>query len=272
MKLRCITLLIVFLKSSTINAQLNDNEIEEKPTITILGTFHFAGSSTDAVSMKVDDMKTEKRQQEILNLVELLAAYKPTKIILEHPFSSNKLDSLYGSFLNNRHNLYIGESQQVGFRLAKKLKHEHIYPADVKMNLPFDELSAFLEKEGGMHKMQNMMDTLMSYMGEMQNKYNHSTISEFLVYMNTEQMDALNKNLYLEYINKMGSAKESVGSEVVAIWWHRNFKIMRNIDEIAKPGDRILVIFGQGHTAIFKDFYKTRGDYNYEDITSYLQN
>lgn len=47
---------------------------------------------------------------------------------------------------------------------------------------------------------------------------------------------------------------------------------MRNIDEIAQPGDRILVIFGQWHTSIFKDFYKNPSDYNYEDILKYFKN
>jgi hypothetical protein len=46
---------------------------------------------------------------------------------------------------------------------------------------------------------------------------------------------------------------------------------MRNIDAIAEPNDRILVIFGQGHTSIFKDFYKTRDDYVFEDIINYLK-
>ena len=264
--------ILLFLVNTNVFAQTSNREVTNKPTIAILGTFHFAGSTSDAASMKVDDMKSEKRQQEILNLVELLAEYQPTKIILEHPYSSKKLDSLYNLYTQGKHSLYIGESQQVGFRLAKKLNHSNVYAADVKMNLPFEQLTSFLEKEGKMEQMQHMMGSLMSYMEVMQNKYDNGTISDFLAYMNTDEMDALNKNLYLEYINKMGSAKSPVGSEVVSIWWHRNFKIMRNIDEIAQPNDRILVIFGQGHTAIFKDFYKTRSDYNYKDINSYLQN
>jgi len=53
-------------------------------------------------------------------------------------------------------------------------------------------------------------------------------------------------------------------------WWKRNFRIMHNIDQIVEPGDRILVIFGQGHTAVLKDFYKSRDDITYEDIRDYL--
>jgi len=82
----------------------------------------------------------------------------------------------------------------------------------------------------------------------------------------------MNKNAYLEYINKMGAEDNYIGSEVVAKWWERNFKIMRNIDTIVEPGDRVFVLFGQGHTAILKDLYKHRSDMKYDDILEYLKN
>ncbi|GAA4960323.1 DUF5694 domain-containing protein [Algibacter aquimarinus] len=268
MRLSYLTLLL-FISLSAF-AQSKDKTKNKKPTIAILGTFHFAGSPTDAASLKVDDMKSEKRQDEILELVDLLAKFKPTKVIIERPFTSKRADSLYAQYLNGEHKLHISETQQLGFRLAKKLNHNHVYPADTKMDLPFDELMNYLNNEGKMHEFQNMMNSIMQVMGEMQNIYNSNSLNDFLIYMNSDKNDDLNKNLYLEYINKIGTSSNPIGSDVVAKWWNRNFKIIRNIDEITKPEDRVLVIFGQGHTSIFKDFYKTRKDYNYEDITKYL--
>ena len=252
-------------------AQGPNENAAAKPTIAILGTFHFGGSSSDAASLNVEDMKSEKRSKEILDIVENLIKYKPTKVILEHPIASPVLDSLYESYLEGKHQLSIGESQQLGFRIAKHMQHEHIYPGDFKMDLPFEELMTFMEQEGKMDQFQKMMGDLMGIMGEMQSTYNANNLNDFLIYMNSDKSDNLNKNLYLEYINKMGSETKAFGSEVVATWWHRNFIIMRNIDAIAEPGDRILVIFGQGHTSIFKDFYRTRSDYNFEDITAFLK-
>jgi len=249
-------------------SQENDSN---KPTITFLGSFHFGGSS-DMAGINATDIDTPKRQNEIQELVDALASYKPTKVILEYPYGKTTLDSLYQSYLNGQHILTINERQQVGFRLAAQLGHKHIFTADSKMELPFGKLNEHLEKVGKMDQMQTMMGNIMKFMSEMQQIYDSKSLKEVFIYMNSDEFDNLNKNLYLEYINKMGSENNLVGSEVVATWWHRNFKIMHNIDEIVKPGDRVLVLFGQGHTAIFKDFYKTRSDYYYQDILDYLKN
>ncbi|MEM6698368.1 MAG: DUF5694 domain-containing protein, partial [Bacteroidota bacterium] len=89
--------------------------------------------------------------------------------------------------------------------------------------------------------------------------------------INEDQYDVWNKNVYLEYFNKMGSPEQPVGVNIASKWWERNFQIMHNIDRITESGDRVLIIFGQGHTAIWKDFYKGRRDVIYEDILEYLE-
>lgn len=87
---------IIFLMLHLSIFRQSNNQIHiSKTTIAILGTFHFAGSTSDADSLKVDDMKSTKRQNEVLELVDLLSKFKPTKIIIERLFNSTKADSLY---------------------------------------------------------------------------------------------------------------------------------------------------------------------------------
>ncbi|NAS14424.1 DUF5694 domain-containing protein [Poritiphilus flavus] len=251
-------------------AQSNPGE-EQKPTIALLGTFHFAGSS-DLIALDVKDLKTDKRQGEIQDLVTALAKFKPTKIILEYPYQKNRLDSLYQEYREGEHQLSINERQQLGFRLAKELGHNHIYPADHHLDLPFDELMAFLEENERMNEFQAMMEYMKSeVMVSMQNAYDSASLKEFFVWLNSDRSDKMNKNLYMERINKMGAENNYIGSDVVSKWWERNFKIMRNIDEIMEPNDRVLVLFGQGHTSLLKDFYRDRDDVIYTDILDYLK-
>jgi hypothetical protein len=270
MKIKIITSIMILGFLNYGIAQTTQKNESDNPTIAFLGTIHFAGSS-DMAGIKTGDIETPKRQEEIKALTDALALYKPTKIILEYPYGNTKLDSLYQQYLIKKHTLNVNEQQQIGFRLAAQLGHKHIYPADFKMNLPFDELTTYLESAGEMDDFQTMMNNIIIVMGELQKVYTDSSLKEVFVYMNQTKFDNLNKNLYLEYINKMGSEKNAVGTEVTATWWHRNFRIMFNIDKITEPGDRVLVIFGQGHTAIFKDFYKTRDDYYYQEILDYLK-
>jgi Family of unknown function (DUF5694) len=266
-----LLLLIILAFSSNTNAQSNTNQGQNKPAIAFLGTFHFKGSS-DMMSLKTDDLSSPKKQNEIEELINALVKYKPTKIILEYPYGNNKIDSVYQLYLNETHTLTINERQQIGFRVAAKMGHKNVYPADYRLDLPFDSLMTFLQENKQMGLFQNMMSDMKTQVIDVwQKAYNDLTIKEFFVFLNNDTYDALNRNVYLEYINKMGSVSNYEGSVVVSKWWERNFKIMYNIDSIIEPDDRVLVLFGQGHTAILKDFYKTRSDILYTDILTYLK-
>ncbi len=271
MKKVYLLLAILFASNSIIKAQPSSKQKLEKPTIALLGTFHFAGSS-DAMSLKTDDLTSPKRQNEIKDLVEALAEYKPTKVVLEYPYGATGLDSIYQLYLKGSHNLTINERQQIGFRLAKKMGHKHIFVADHHLDLPFDTLINFLQKEKQMNLFENMMsDMKTQVMDVLQKAYDNMTIKEFFVMLNNEKYDALNRNVYLEYVNKMGTDSNYLGSEVIAKWWERNFKIMFNIDAITELDDRVLVFFGQGHTSILKDFYKNRNDVSYTNINNIIE-
>ena len=264
-------LIILLVFKSLAFAQSKTNQEQNKPAIALLGTFHFKGSS-DMMSLKTDDLSSPKRQNEIEDLVKALAMYNPTKIILEYPYGKNKIDSLYQLYLNGTHTLTINERQQVGFRLAATMGHKNVYPADYRLDLPFDQLMTFLQENEQMGLFQDMMsDMKIQVIDVWQKAYNDLTLKEFFVFLNNDVYDAMNRNLYLEYINKMGSENNYVGSEVVSKWWERNFIIMYNIDSIIEPDDRVLVLFGQGHTSILKDFYKNRSDILYINILPYLK-
>jgi len=272
MKKSYLLLAILFALYGIATAQSGSNQKQEKPTIALLGTFHFAGSS-DAMSLKTGDLSTPRRQNEIEELVQSLTAYKPTKIILEYPYGNTGLDSIYQLYLKGTNTLTINERQQIGFRLAAKMGHEHVYAADYHLDLPFDTLIDFLQKKGQMNLFENMMsDMKTQVMDVWQKEYSNLTIKEFFVFMNSDKYDALNRNVYLEYVNKMGTNSNYLGSDVVSKWWERNFKIMCNIDSITEQSDRVLVFFGQGHTSILKDFYKNRGDVIYKNINRIIEN
>jgi hypothetical protein len=261
-----------FVFSTHLHAQQKSGTYLEKPKIAFLGMFHFAGTS-DLMSFKTGNLSSEKRQNEIKELVTNLEKYKPTKIVLEYPFGNNKLDSLYQLYVKGNHQLSISESQQVGFRLAKNLGHKHIYPADYRLDLPFDALMRVIQEDEKQSMLfQEMISTMNEeVMGKFQERYNTNSINDFLIFMNHNKYDHMNMAMYFQYINKFGTGSDPIGPSVVATWWERNIKIMRNIDAAIEPDDRILVLFGQGHTAILKDFYQKRSDVEYVDILTYLK-
>ena len=263
--------LCAFLLSPSLNySQDSANPSSTQKEIALLGTFHFAGSR-DMVSMKIEGLDTPLRQKEIVTLCENLVAIKPDKVILEYPYGESKLDSIYQAYRNGNHNLNINERQQLGFRIAHMLGHEHIYVADHPMDIGFQPLMKYLEENGETYKIDTLVANAKTYLKSFEDVYKNGSVQDLLSAMNTPAADNENKNIYLEVFNTMGGPENHVGVTVVSKWWERNFIIMKNIDMIMEPEDRALVIFGQGHTSILKDFYRSRTDVELLDIQEYLR-
>src|SRR5690606_29070062 len=79
------------------------------------------------------------------------------------------------------------------------------------------------------------------------------SLRELLTRSNDPEQDRLNKDLYL-VTNSAGAGAGFEGADATARWWHRNFRMYANVQRYAKPGQRVLVIAGQGHAAILRDF------------------
>jgi hypothetical protein len=60
-----------------------------KTKVLVLGTYHMNNPGLDKFNMKVDDVTSAKRQKEIAEFVNALAAFKPTKICLEYPHAND---------------------------------------------------------------------------------------------------------------------------------------------------------------------------------------
>jgi hypothetical protein len=89
----------------------------------VVGTFHFV-SRLDMVQPDVVDMTTHAAQREIADVVECLASYRPTKVVLELPAADKvQINSRYRAYLAGERSLDGGEREQVGFRLAGRLGH-----------------------------------------------------------------------------------------------------------------------------------------------------
>ncbi|GAA4274387.1 DUF5694 domain-containing protein [Aquimarina gracilis] len=251
-------------------------EIEEKkkvntnPKISILGVFHFAGTS-DFSSVEFESLESEKRQNEIKDVVEKLKEFRPTKIMLEFPSATSEyLDSLYTETLHGNRDLTINEIDQLGFRLAKELHHNRIYSIDYKLDLPFGELAEFAEKydKGRYEKMISAIKA----QDEKESKFlAENSILNYLIYRNSEEEDIRNKDQYINKTAKFVNDSNYIGAKFVSKWWERNIYMMTNIDRWITSNDRILVIVGAAHRAVLKDFYQDRTDIEYVEIRDYLK-
>src|SRR5512132_3843740 len=55
-------------------------QVEGRPEILVLGTYHMGNPGRDVFNMQADDVLAPKRQQEMAQVIEVLKKFRPTKI------------------------------------------------------------------------------------------------------------------------------------------------------------------------------------------------
>lgn len=262
-----------------VNAQIGivDREAKIKPTLMVVGSYHFANPGHDVVKSKVTDVSTPERQKQLEELVKRLKKFRPTKIVLECDTEKNaQFQDNFSKYLTGDYKLSINEREQIGFRLAKELGHLKIYCVDWSDDSPgnqsdYDyvalaakdkELDGFLKKV--FKKWQDE--------GDKQDEiFNKLTIIEQFIYLNTPSRMENNHAKNFDLI-RLGRDKEYIGANWVSSWYGRNLKILDNIIRITdSPQERILAVYGFGHLKLLNQLAAESGFYNVENSIKYLK-
>ncbi|MDQ3749093.1 MAG: DUF5694 domain-containing protein [Acidobacteriota bacterium] len=229
----------------------------------------------NVVNPKVTDVTTPERQKQMVELVEKLKKFKPTKIAVECDNENDaKTQEIYDKYLSGNYQLSKNETNQIGFRLAKELGHKKVYCVDWGI-FPDDplynyekyaskdaELDSFLK--GVYRNLKKEIDA------EYEKLFPLSIIDQLILLNQTERMEK-DHRVYFDFM-RIGRGKEYAGANYVSWWYRRNMTILTNIIRITgSPNDRILVIYGVGHNKLLTQFAKESGFYTVESPLKYLQ-
>ncbi|WHZ05764.1 DUF5694 domain-containing protein [Neobacillus sp. YX16] len=99
-----------------------------KKEIILVGTFHF----------ERDEDLIKRKEEEVKELVDYLAGFKPTKIALE--WEKTEEYALNEKYKNSNSIYSIDEIQQVGFRLAQKLQHQKVHAVNWTGHLTHEDM------------------------------------------------------------------------------------------------------------------------------------
>lgn len=251
-----------------------DLPVIEKIPVMLLGTYHFSNPGADAFNLKADDVLAPKRQAEIEEVVKKLASFRPTKICIEQPFGDSVTLARYQQYRLGALELRRNEEEQIGFRLANLLGHENIYPIDVRMGLDFDALGTVVQANPAKHapRMAELEKLGNQAVAIMDKWLKEGTVSQMLYKMNDRAYLDLSYQLYLQVFLPMAEGNNFAGPDLVADWNHRNLRIFSNLHQInCQPGDRVLVIFGQGHVPLLERIAKDSPYFEWVDVLPYLK-
>jgi hypothetical protein len=257
-----------------------------RPQVLLLGVFHFAGEQVDANTTPLNlrvNMLSAERQQQIEQLVQQLARFKPTKIAIEGPPGRQKYyDSLYrdycaGKPLTGKFPLPADETLQLSFRLARLLKLDRVYPVNAqpfafKLS-PADSLLTY-------EKYKDQADPSFTYWDshyDAEKAYQDSLafylpLNKYLQYLNSPVKQAKTVGRWL-ITTKRGTNTEPVGADgFITRYFNRNVRIYSNVQRIVtNPADRILVVYGATHMYMLKQLFAASPEFELKDIMEYLK-
>jgi hypothetical protein len=263
----CLALLACTTLAGNVSAQ--QQPTPEPASVLVLGTYHFANPGLDVVQTEVADVLTPAKQAEIRQVVDALARFRPTKVAVEAlPESAARLDSLYAAYRVGRHELSRNETYQLGFRLAARFEHPRVHPIDHGGEFPFGPVMQYAQTHDPAF-VAHVQAMLAEITAEENRRQRELSVGQNLRQSNEPARIAADHALYLQFA-RVGAGDGYAGAELLSKWYERNIRIFANLQRIAEPGDRILVIIGSGHSAILRELIESASDMELVEALDFL--
>ncbi|MCW5899436.1 MAG: hypothetical protein KIT10_09230 [Flavobacteriales bacterium] len=244
---------------------------DQRPQVLTLGVFHFNFPNLDARQVAEDDridVLAPQYQAEITDIVDRLARFAPTVIVIERtPAEQSRFDSLYHAYLAGRHALSRSEEEQIGFRLAKRFGLQTLHCTD--------EWGRFTPNVGslisgadsaGYRRFEDYFNADPD--GALRSKSTRTLQEKGILAALRELNDPANIERSLgDYLIGLFKYEEHQGDFTgvdfeTGRWFNRNLRIFRNILRIpVSPQDRILVIYGAGHMNLLNTFFRSSPEF-----------
>lgn len=251
---------------------LIDRATDARPALLVLGTVHLHNPGRDAMNIQVDDVLAPDRQAQIVTLVDQLAAYTPTHIAVEHAAADQgKLDELYTSYRAGTRALARDEEEQIGMRLAAKLGLPRLYAVDWNGMPPAAmvhyDFSAYAKAKGQDERLKLLLNPKRIPYPPLAS----TDLVTFFHEINRPEIIAQSHRIYFD-VARFSDAEAQPGANWVGNWYARNLKIFNNlIDLTDKPDDRILVIYGAGHTHYLRQFAQESGAFRLHEVSEFVK-
>ena len=261
-------------------------QVSKKPTIMVLGSWHFTSSGLDGINERTDDVRAPKRQREIKQVIEKLKEFKPTKVAVEtDPSRDAEINAGYQGYLNGTYELGPYEGEQIGYRLAKEMGHSKVYGVDYwpKRDPIFESIRGHLINRSEFAKAHNQEHLFGDHPigpGKITRDKEgriwiepeeYEPILDKYIRINQPGKSRASQRAYL-HDARIGLDDKYPGADWLAhVWYARNLKIFVNLTRITESADdRIFLIIGGGHLFLVRQFLEDSGDYIIESPLKYL--
>lgn len=238
-----------------------------KSQVMLVGTYHFSNPGRDVNNVKAVDVLAPERQREIARLVTSLGKFAPTKVAVEWP--AQIVQERYPKFRDGQLPESSNEVVQLGFRLAHERGLQSVYGLDVDGDFPFEAVMAWAEKHGRKGDIDALIAAGAKETAHISALQDKTSLGGVLRDLNSRESIERNHSFYPPMLT-MGSGEEQPGVKLLAGWYERNFAICARLLQEIKPGDRVVVFYGQGHIYLLQQCLREQPGVQLVDPLSYL--
>lgn len=233
--------------STTAAQTLPDDSIK----VMVLGSYHFAGSTSDLINVKPDNVLAPARQAELEALSKALLGFSPTAIVTERVTTApDYLDPVYLEFDDKMLADNPNERVQIAYRVARNANLDRVYGLDEVSSegepdyFPFDAVMAHAAQSDQLDEIQTLLSEFEDLAQTEMSRLQALTIPEALLEVNT---GFLSSPEFYYALQAFDEGESQPGAELQAYWFMRNAKIFSKLEDVAQPGDRIIMVYGAGH-------------------------
>ena len=241
------------------------------PKVLLVGTFHFGYPGLDAHQTddkyKID-IKSPEKQKEVEALVNYMASFNPTKIMVEAGRNTGFLINEFRRWQKGEEELDREEIDQICYRLMDRFNLDTIYGVDamslVREIVRSDDSTTF----------KSFLDSIYAEQNETTNPFDERywewydeddvltyemNLLDYFKYLNS---DIVIKRMHGHYILSDQTNDYNAMDGLLLNWYSRNLRIFKNIQMVeTKPEDRIMILFGAGHIGILKQQFEASPEY-----------
>jgi len=249
----------------------------EPVEVMILGTYHFGNPGQDLHNARVDPVTTPEKQAQLEAVAEGLARFQPTAIAVERvaPDQTTMLDPRFPAFTPADLLTNPDERTQIAYRLAHRLGLTRVYAIDEQDRegqppyFPFEPVQAWAQTHGQMDRLGAMHGEVAAMIADLERRQATETVGRLLAAFNTPERVAADQGFYARLM-AFGAGDDQPGAVLNARWYARNAQIFARLLQVARPGDRIVAVYGAGHSYWLRQMVETTPGFRLVEPNDYL--
>lgn len=217
--------------------------------VMVVGLFHLANPGRDLFNVQVDDVLAERRQAELARIVDGLARFAPTRVMVEWPAATT--DERYAAYRAGTLEPSRNEVVQLGFRLAQRMDLPRVHGIDAEGDFPFEPVQAFAGAHGRKAQLEKQLAGIGAHVQAINAKVAGGSLGAALRYVNEPGRAQRNHGFYLDLL-RYGEGDDQPGAALASAWYARNLVICAKLLQALGPGDRAVVFYGDGHAHLLR--------------------